>query len=510
MHAVTGGGGTLEGLSTLEKKLLQVLSIKGTARIDELVDGKIFSNITEVMSAASWLKTKGLVDIQERTVRYFSLSEEGLKYLREGLPERRLFEMCKTGQGDVSIESIKSQLGDVANIALMHLKNAGAKISGGKISLPENKIEEIDNTLKSREQFLSQLSSEKVEEHNLSKDLLTYFTKRKGLLNVDEQVRREIRITNNGMDVARTIGEIAEEISQITPEILQTGTWREKSLRKYDIFRFAPQIYGGREHPIQLIVENVREIFLSMGFKEIDYGIVQNAFWNMDALFVPQDHPARDMQDTFYLSFPEKIGIEREDWVAKIKAVHEHGGDTGSEGWEYEWSLDEAQKALLRTHSTVNTIRFLAEHPDEEAKVFSIGRVFRNENIDTTHLPEFMQIEGIVVEEHANLSMLIGILKEFYRKIGFSDVRFHPSYFPFTEPSLEVYTVIGEKTLELGGAGIFRPEVVRPFGVKRNVLAWGLGLERLAMLKFGFASLPEIYSNDVSVLRRAYLAKLLR
>ncbi|MGB9635949.1 MAG: phenylalanine--tRNA ligase subunit alpha, partial [Thermoplasmata archaeon] len=225
---------------------------------------------------------------------------------------------------------------------------------------------------------------------------------------------------------------------------------------------------------------------------------------------VPQDHPARDMQDTFYLENPEKIPVSNEEWIEKVRAVHENGGETGSEGWGYRWSMEEAEKALLRTHSTVNTIRYLAEHPDKEVKVFSIARVFRNENIDATHLPEFMQIEGIVVEENASLAMLIGILREFYKRVGFYKVKFHPAYFPFTEPSLEVYTEVDGKILELGGAGIFRPEVVRPFGVRRNVLAWGLGLERLAMIKYQFETLPDIYSNKLEILRKPYSAKLWR
>lgn len=496
----------MEELSPLEKKLLVALRHGGATEAESLIDGKNFTTIQEIMNAASWLRSKELVEIEERLVRWVTLGEEGKKYLNEGLPEKKLFELCAS-RGSLEIAVAKELLGDLFSFALMHLKNAGALVEGGTVKIPDaGKIEE---KIRAREEFLKTVVEPR-EEKELDKNLLAYFLKRKDVLVVKEKVVRKLKITQKGLDVASEISEIEEEVSQLTPELIQTGKWREVKLRKYDVTRYVPRVFGGREHPLSKIATLVRKIFLSMGFTEIDYGIVQNAFWNMDALFVPQDHPARDMQDTFYLLFPEKIEVKNERWLDAVKEVHENGGDTGSEGWGYKWSREEAEKALLRTHTTVNTIRYLAEHPDEDAKVFSIAKVFRNENVDATHLPEFMQIEGIVVEKNASLSMLIGVLREFYRRIGFPNVKFHPSYFPFTEPSLEVYTVVDGKILELGGAGIFRPEVTLPFGTRKRVLAWGLGLERLAMLKYGFESLPEIYSNKLEVLRKPYASKFWR
>lgn len=156
----------------------------------------------------------------------------------------------------------------------------------------------------------------------------------------------------------------------------------------------------------------------------------------------------------------------------------------------------------MRTHTTVNTIRYLYEHPKPPCKVFSLGRVFRKENIDATHLPEFYQIEGIIHEEDANFKQLIGVLKEFYKRMGFEKIRCRPGYFPYTEPSMEVDVFYNNKWMELGGSGIFRPEVTKPIGVKNPVLAWGLGLERLAMLKFGLKDIRELYISDLEWLRR--------
>ncbi|HEX2021186.1 MAG TPA: phenylalanine--tRNA ligase subunit alpha, partial [Candidatus Thermoplasmatota archaeon] len=193
--------------------------------------------------------------------------------------------------------------------------------------------------------------------------------------------------------------------------------------------------------------------------------------------------------------------------VEKVKAVHEHGGGTGSRGWRSAWSREVAEQMLLRTHTTVDTIQYLARHPRPPVKVFSVDRVFRNEAIDATHLPEFHQVEGIVMEEGANLRQLIGLLREFYRRMGFERVTVRPSYYPYTEPSLDIAVWYNNKWLELGGAGIFRQEVTKPWGIETPVLAWGLGLERLAMLKFGLKDLRELYVSDVEWLRNAPIVK---
>jgi phenylalanyl-tRNA synthetase alpha chain len=222
----------------------------------------------------------------------------------------------------------------------------------------------------------------------------------------------------------------------------------------------------------------------------------------MDMLFIPQDHPARELQDTLYCSVPSNIDIKEKDLVESIAKVHEDGGMTSSTGWGYKFSKKEGEKPLLRTHTTVNTIRYLYNNPKPPSKVFSIGRVFRKENIDSTHLPEFYQIEGIIHEEGSNFRQLIGILKEFYKRMGFEKIRCRPGYFPYTEPSMEVEVFWNNRWMELGGSGIFRPEVTEPIGVKDPVLAWGLGLERLAMLRFDLKDIRDLYISDLGWLRK--------
>ena len=236
-----------------------------------------------------------------------------------------------------------------------------------------------------------------------------------------------------------------------------------------------------------------------MGFSELVDDYVQTAGWNMDALFIPQDHPAREMQDTFYLDNPKSIEISK-DLTDAWGAIHEHGGDTGSVGWGGAFSAETSQKGLLRTHTTVNTIQYLANNPKRACRVFSVDRVFRKEAIDRTHLPEFHQIEGIIMEEGANLQNVGDNLKTFYAKMGYPEVRVRPAYFVYrAEPRNR--GKMEREMVEFRGAGIFRPEVTEPLGISSPVLAWGMGLERLAMLVLDLDDIRQLYISDLEWLR---------
>ncbi len=472
-------------LSRNEKILLKRLIEKGGEDSLSNIMRDLSLTIVEIMNAASWLKMKGLLKIDERiNVEYF-LTDEGKRYLEKGLPERIIFNYL-VENGEKSIDDLIKIFGkNFVTIAIANLKGEGFEIDKGKIVLKD--MEKVDRRIREREEYLKNFK-------NIPQDIIPYFLKR-NIVDKKENVERFFRLTDNAKNIEDKDLELRDEITQLKPEDIQTGAWKNKDLKRYDVHMFAPYPSMGRIHPLSEFIKKVRRIFLNMGFREIYGYYVVSAFWNMDALYIPQDHPARDMQDTFYVD--RKFSLP--DYYRTVKNVHENGNGI-SRGWKYSWKEDLAMAGLLRTHTTVNSIKYLYDHRDEVIRVFTVGRVFRRENMDSTHLPEFHQIEGIMVEPKSNFSMLLGTLSSFYRELGFEKIRFKPSYFPYTEPSVEIH-VFKDRWIELGGAGVFRPEVTEPLGIKEKVLAWGLGLERLAMLYYGYNDIRDLYIADIDKLR---------
>ena len=323
---------------------------------------------------------------------------------------------------------------------------------------------------------------------------------KRGLAIVEEHIKWNITITEEGKKVAAAGLDLREEVGTLTRDQILSGEWKNLNLRKYDVSKLPKRIYGGRVHPNQQILDEIRDLLFEMGFTEFHGSIVQNSFWNFDALYQPQDHPAREMQDTFHLK--EELPLP-EGWEA-IRDIHMNGGNTGSTGWGGEWNPEISKKCVLRTHSTSLSIQHLAKNPNPPLKAFSISRVYRRETIDPTHLPEFEQLEGIVMDEGLNFGHLLGFFKEFFGRMGFEEVRFRPGYFPYTEPSVEPEVwVDGLGWVELGGAGIFRPEVTAPWGIKCPVLAWGLGVSRVSMLRMGLKDLRQLYKSDIDWIRNS-------
>ena len=481
-------------LSINEVKLLKVLK-NGTLSPEA---ASMESNLgeKETMSAASWLRSKGLVKISESSTKFYFTNEEGKRYAEQGLPERRAVEWLNQAG-----ESLLSELplhDDESKVVIGWLKRKMfanlEKTDEGLKLIPTGNVDETSD-----EPLLVRLSKSSLSEKEIDQDALNLLKGRQ-LLSVKEEVERTFSLTDEGNNF--NLESLDENlIGDITPDLIHSGEWKDRSFQRYGVEDKVEASNFSTLHPLTRFTEEIRSIFLQMGFTEIEGDYVESAFWNMDALFIPQDHPARELQDTFYLSEPASFVINEKEILDAVKKIHEDGGETGSKGWGTDWSKEAAQQALLRTHTTVGTIRYLAENPTPPARVFSVGRVFRREALDSTHLPEFTQVEGIIVEPDANFGMLIGVLKEFYRRMGFNDVRVRPAYFPYTEPSLEVEVKFGDKWLELGGAGIFRPEVTAPFGIDCPVLAWGLGLERLAMLHLEIKDIRMLYQSDLKWLK---------
>ena len=494
------------GLSYNEKKLLLALDKNGgNGSPQQMIDVGGFSLEVEVMGSASWLESKGLAKIAESSEKFFELTDP--ESLKNGLPERIALTVINKHDGRIALSQLASEMGNGEdNIAvgwLMRKKLATMQQADGEKELVLTDLGQ--KTVSSQmpdEELISRMLKGPVAEKDADKGVIKDLKSRKGMIKEVVVTEREITLTDDGKAIAQSGLELKEELTEVSDEIIQSGKWKDVEFRKYDVQTFAPAVYPAKKNPLTRLGNEVRRLFTEMGFTEMSSEYVQPAFWNMDVLFIPQDHPARDMQDTFFLDNPSEIELTERDLVEKIKAIHENGGDTGSTGWGGKWSEEKASQALLRTHSTVSSIRYIAEHPDAPQKAFSISRIFRKESIDATHLPEFSQIEGIVIDENANLDMLITLIKEFYARMGFDKINFRPSYFPYTEPSLELEVFFNGKWLELGGAGVFRPEVLAPFGVKTPVLAWGFGFERLAMLKWNIKDIRDLYISDLDSLKK--------
>jgi len=493
--------GLIKSLHPFERKILPLLRKFST--IEELEAHSKLKQV-EVVRALQWLENKNLVKIEKFPKDIVLLDKNGILYLEKKLPERRLLEAVAKKQ--ISFDEAKKILDkDEFTIALGLLKNKNLiKIENGKISITEQGKQYLDK------EFLEEMLLKKLsQEGSLFVDsllpeeryALEQLRKRKQIVKIEKFVERRAYLSDLGKKIANQDLKL-DLIESLTPSIIKKGLWKEKEFRRYDIKINVPKRYAAREHIIHEVIKYIKKIWLELGFKEMQGSLIQPAFWNFDALFVPQDHPARDAQDTFFI--PGKASLPKEI-VKSVEQTHENGWTTRSKGWRYFWNLEEARKLVLRTHTTVLSARTLAglTKKDLPAKFFAVGKNFRNETVDWSHLFELIQVEGIVVDENVNLRHLIGYLKEFFRKMGYEKIRVRPGYFPYTEPSCEVDVFHPEKKqwMELGGAGIFRPEVTKPLlGFECPVLAWGLGLERTIMEYYGIKDIRDIYKNNLSQL----------
>jgi phenylalanyl-tRNA synthetase alpha chain len=489
-------------LSESDTKVLGAIS-EGHSDPQSIAE-KLEMKIEAVRASADALAENGFVKVVKLVDELFSLTEEGVEYARLGLPERKLLQAIGSGKpiSELKDPSLKIGLGWLR-------KKGWAVIQAGELkpigSAARGKDEEILETLLSGARAGSDLDNKTLTVLK-SRGLVESAASKSWKYEITDVGRSKIASKDFVEASAKICWDAISYLPKITRDVIINGQWDGKyvtykgdryEVRPYDVSLAADKIYPGKKHPYQRLIDKMREIMLEMGFTEIKGEIIQSSFWNFDALFQPQDHPAREMQDTFYLDTKASIPD-----FSKVKEMHECGGGVGSTGWGGCWSPEVASQEVLRTHTTAVTIKYLADHPQPPVKAFGIDRVYRRESIDATHTPEFEQLEGIIMDRGVTFSHLLGVLKEFYAKMGFEEVRFRPGYFPYTEPSVEPEVFIdGLGWVELGGAGVFRKEVTAPFGIEHPVLAWGLGVSRVAMLKLGLKDLRLLYQSDIQWLR---------
>ena len=490
-------------LHILERKLIP--HIEDGLDVETLVKKSKLKDI-EVMRALQWLENKNVLSIINQKKTLITLGENGLLYDKEGFPEIKFLNSIK--KKSLTIDQIikesglsKQEVGFCTGLLksknaidmkdnLVNITDIGETIL--KTGLPEHVL--IKKIKK----------NQNIEDYSNDEQIfIEGLIKRKGLVLKNIKNIKHIKLTPIGESLSKM--NISENVTdKLTSDMLKDGSWKNVIFRGYDLRVDVPEIHGGRKHFVNHAVDYVKKIWLDMGFTEMEGNMVQTSFWDLDALFVPQDHPARQMQDTFFIKDP-KLGKLPKDWK-NVKQVHENGSTTGSKGWGNVWSEEKAKENILRTHTTVLSAKQLSNLKDEDlpAKFFSVGKVFRNESLDYKHLFEFYQVEGIVIDKNVNMKNLKAYIREFFKKMGYLDVRLRPAHFPYTEPSVEIEVLhpIKKTWIELGGAGIFRPEVVMPLlGKDIPVLAWGLGLGRISCEYWSITDLRDLYKNDLKQLR---------
>jgi len=427
----------------------------------------------QIRRGIEWLKFKKLVIVEESKQVYLRLGKNGLGANSKGLPERQLIDLLK--EKPRKLNELKQELKSIFSPAMgIARKNNWIETDGENVSLknpPSNILEE---------KIISKIGKNKIPVSEIEdKKTLEFLKKRPNFIIEEIEKSQIISLSEKGKSISETV-KISEDVV----------------VKAIDVEADVPKAFVAKTHPLKDIINEIREIFVTLGFTEILGKLAQPCFWNFDALFTPQDHPARELQDTFYLDGVNSKKIATPKQIQQVAKVHKNS-------WRYLWSINEARQMVLRTHTTCDTIKFLADHKPDEARVFSLGRVFRNEKVSYKHLVEFNQVEGIVVGKNTTLRDLMGIQREFFHRMGINKIKFWPTYFPYTEPSLQsmVYNERLDKWVELFGMGIFRPEVTKPLGITKPVLAWGGGIERIAMLKYGLDDVREFYNNNLKWLR---------
>jgi len=496
----------VNSLHPLETKIIPVL--QKFSKIEDIVKETGLKYV-EVMRALQWLQNKGVVKINYSTEEIISLDENGKKYLEIGLPERRFLNVILKYEKKSfdEIKRIANLTDEEFSVSLGILKQKGfINIMGNEVS-----ITEVGKSFNGKsfleENFIKKISKERVSLSNLLPEERFAFEALKKRRNIIKFVDKNIfvELTELGRKISSTKFE-TNVIDRLTTEMLIKKEWKNKIFRRYDVKVNVPKIFAAKKQHYRSFLDYVRKKFISLGFAEMNGPIVETEFWNMDALFMPQFHSARDIHDVYYIKEP-KYGEIDKNILNKVKETHENGGNSGSRGWRYRFDSKKTKRLILRSQGTACSARMLASKELKiPGKYFGIARCFRHDVVDATHNVDFYQTEGIVVEENLTIRHLFGLLKMFAEEFAKTkEIKIVPAYFPFTEPSCELFAKHKDLGwLELGGAGMLRPEVVIPLvGRNISVLAWGLGIDRIALFNLGLNDIRSLFSHDLEFLRNA-------
>ena len=502
----------VKSLHPLEVKVLLTFA-RGAALTADLLANRLGYKIGQSNQAFSWLVGKGLAAETGRSSQtVYEITELGREQLAGGTPEENLLQALD--KGSIPMAETAALLG----IEQKDMGSAyGQLAKEGLVALDESKritrkASELSPRMKTLRALLERAAEAELPEGSLTeeeKTVLAGVAKKRGAaatpFKVSDRETVTYTLTDQAAEAASALqsrGVTGEELNALTAAQLASGSWKGKTFRAYNVQAPAARLLIGRRNPYQEFILSVKDKLVSLGFEEFDGPLVETEFWNGDALFMPQFHAARDIHDVYYAKNPTHAKAIEQPWLDRVAAAHVNGGDTGSRGWQYDFDRDFTRRLVLRSQGTVLSAKQLptAKVP---GKYFGVVRCFRYDQVDATHGADFYQTEGIVLGKDVNLRTLLGLLKMFAVEVaGATEVKYVPGYFPFTEPSIEVHIkhpVLG--WFELGGSGIFRPEVTKSLGVDVPVLAWGLGIDRMALMSLGLSDLRELFTNNLETLR---------
>jgi phenylalanyl-tRNA synthetase alpha chain len=497
----------MSALRENETRVLSTIKEFGKrATIPQIIDRTGLQDAA-VMRAVLALSEKDLVNIHERTARMVQLNQEGTSYAQLGLPESRLVKAVLSLGGEASLDEAisKAHLGeDIIPIVLGWIRRKRlAEIQRREGLIYIRSSGQVQQDLdEATLRVIYEKGEVSIEELPPQMNETVSRLKSRNLLELLDKVDREVELTSKGLQTQELETKTAKTITALTAEIITSGEWRGVELRQYDVNASPPTIYPGKKNAYVEFMEEARRILLTMGFAEHEGPLVEAEFWNFDVLFQAQDHPAREIHDSYILRNPTSADLDDEELVERVRRTHENGWKTGSTGWGYTWNQKIAERLILRTQTTAVSMRYLSSHKNPPVKMFCLSKVFRPDVLDAKHSMEFTQLEGIVGDRGINLRHLLGFLETFASAMRLGKIRFKPGYFPFTEPSVESF--IKHPTLgwvEFVGAGMFRPEVLKPLGIDFPVIAWGIGFDRLAMIALGINDIRDLHSKRLEWLR---------
>ncbi len=512
-----GTPGLADRLHPLEAKVLLAFTNADHLWETDLVE-RTGLDLARVQTAVEWLRHKGCLRIEtEQVTPWVSLTELGAAYSTKKIPELRILQALRAGERltiealrvgqDFTPEEVSRSLGTLKTLRLVAISAGGSlEPAGGSLST----LEEIQSAI----EFIETRGQIRLDELPLAQREIVQAHARKrgkaeGIFRIDEQKARRLALEEVGRSARDTLAARTaqaaglQEASRLTPEMLRDGAWRGQRFRRYDISLRPSRILAGRRHPYREFLDGVKATLIALGFEEMRGPLVETEFWNMDALYMPQFHSARDIHDVYYVKAPRQGRPVDGPTRRRVARVHQDGGQTGSRGWGYAYNPERARRLILRSHGTAISTRTLSGSPRIPGKYFAIARCFRYEQVDVTHATDFFQVEGIVLGPGITFRTLLGLLELFGREVARArEVKFLPAYFPFTEPSVELHVAHPKLGwMELGGAGLFRPEVTRPLGVTVPVIAWGLGLDRMAMVALNLQDIRDLFTPDLETIR---------